>query len=182
MKFKVGLTGEEIDKNISYDFVPEVAYQENLWCHIAFINDENLYIKAICSTYSNKKYPPGSIVVSNKIFNDFPIAQSAWGINGKISRMYVDPYYRGKKIAVYSVTMNDMIASFLNETIWSRIYDEKGGTVAGDQLYNSMYNLGFENKKVEIDMNDIFQYRNFSHPINYIDKRVVYVESDIQQD
>ena len=33
---------------------------------------------------------------------------------------------------------------------------------------------------MEINFNDIFEFRNFSFPVNYIDKRIVYVEPDIQ--
>jgi hypothetical protein len=74
-----------------------------------------------------------------------------------------------------------MLAQKLGHEIWSNIYSSKnsGGTVAGDQLYNKIYNLGFEEKKADIDLNDIFQYRNFSYPINYIDKRIVYDETTI---
>ena len=115
----------------------------------------------------------------NKIFNEFPIAQSAWTLDNQISRMYVDPFYRSKKVATYSVITNDMLAKKLGYEIWSSIYSKNGGTIAGDQLYNHIYSLGFENKKVEIDLNDMFQYRNFSHPVNYIDKRTVYVEPDV---
>ena len=103
-------------------------------------------------------------------------------MNDQISRMYVDPFYRSKKVATYSVITNDMLARKLGHEIWSSIYADKGGTVAGDQLYNKIYDLGFENVKTEINLNDIFQYRNFSHPVNYIDKRMVYVEPDVQQD
>jgi hypothetical protein len=179
MKFKVGDAGEEIEKSISYHSFPEVLYKEKIWFHIAFIDDAEYNVKAICSTYSNDKYQPGTIVVSNKIFNEFPIAQSSWTMDYDINRMYVDPFHRNKKIATYSVIANDMLARKLGHEIWSAIYGKKGGTVAGDQLYNSIYDLGFENKKIEIDLNDIFQYRNFSHPVNYIDKRIVYDETAI---
>lgn len=179
MKFKIGESGKEIDKNISYQSFPETLYKEKIWGHFAFIHDKEYHIRTICSAYNTDRYEPGTIVVSNKVFNEFPIAQSAWNMDNKISRMYVDPFYRNKKIATYSVITNDMLAVKLGYEIWSIIYGEKGGTEAGDQLYNSIYNLGFDEKKVEINYQDIFQYRNFSHPVNYIDKRIVYVESAI---
>ena len=171
----------EIEKSVSYQSFPEFLCEEKIWFHASFINDKDYHIKMICSNYSSDRYKPGTIVVSNKIFNEFPIAQSAWNINNQINRMYVDPFYRNKKIATYSVISNDMLAKKLGYEIWSFVYGEKGGTVAGDQLYNKIYDLGFEEKKIEIDLNDIFQYRNFSYPVNYIDKRIVYVEPDIQQ-
>lgn len=179
MKFKIGDDGREVEKSISYQSFPEDLYKENIWAHAAFINDEEYNIRVVCSAYNSNRYKPGTIVVSNKIFNEFPIAQSAWSMNGNINRMYVDPFYRNKKIAKHTVVLNDMLANKLGYEIWSLIYCKDGGTVAGDQLYNSIYSLGFENKKIDIDLNDIFQYRNFSHPVNYIDKRVVYDESAI---
>jgi GNAT superfamily N-acetyltransferase len=179
VKFKVGDDGKEIDKPISCHSFPESIFKEQIWFHISFIDDADSNIKAICSTYSNDKYHPGTIVVSNKIFNEFPIAQSSWSMDYNINRMYVDPFYRSKKIATYSVMANDMLATKLGYEIWSGVYGKLGGTIAGDQLYNSIYDLGFENKRIEIDLNDIFQYRNFSYPVNYIDKRVVYDESTI---
>lgn len=179
MKFKVTSTGEEIEKSISYQSFPEELYKEGIWGHFAFINDSETNIRVICSAYNTKRYLPGTVVVSNKIFNEFPIAQSAWSMNNKISRMYVDPFYRSKKIATYSVITNDMLARELGYEIWSNIYGERGGTIAGDQLYNRIYNLGFPEQKTEIDLNDIYQYRNFSHPIHYIDKRPVYAESNL---
>ncbi len=180
MKFKVTSTGKEIEKSISYQSFPEELYNEGIWGHFAFVEDIEMNIKVICSAYNTDRYTPGTVVVSNKIFNEFPIAQSAWNINNKISRMYVDPFYRSKKVATYSVITNDMLARKMGYEIWSNIYGERGGTVAGDQLYNRIYDLGFENQKIEIDYNDIFQYRNFSHPIQYMDKRPVYDESTLQ--
>ena len=181
MKFRVGDSEKEIEKSISYQFLPEELCKQGVWFHAAFIDNKEHGIKTICSTYNTDRYSPGTIVVSNKIFNEFPIAQSAWNMNNQISRMYVDPFYRNKKIATYSVISNDMLAKKLGYEIWSAIYAAKGGTVAGDQLYNYIYDLGFENKKIDIDHADIFQYRNFSYPVNYIDKRMVYAEPDIQQ-
>ena len=182
MKFKVGNDGMEIEKSVSYQSFPEELYKEGIWGHFAFIQDKDYHIRVICSAYSTNRYKPGTVVVSNKVFNEFPIAQSAWNMNNQISRMYVDPFYRSKKVATYSVITNDMLARKLGYEIWSSIYADKGGTAAGDQLYNKIYDLGFENVKTEINLNDIFQYRNFSHPVNYIDKRMVYVEPDVQQD
>lgn len=179
MKFKIGNTGKEIDKNISYQSFPEALYDQGIWGHFAFVNDEDANIKTICSAYNTNRYSPGTVVVSNKIYNEFPIAQSAWLMSCQINRMYVDPYYRGKDIAKYSVITNDMLAKKMGYEIWSYIYGDKGGTIAGDQLYNYIYDLGFEKSKIEIDPKDIFQYRNFSHPINYIDKRIVYVEPTV---
>lgn len=182
MKFIVGEAGKEIEKSVSYQSFPEALYKEGIWGHFAFIHDKHYHVRVICSAYNTDKYEPGTVVVSNKIFNEFPIAQSAWNMNNQISRMYVDPFYRSKKVATFSVITNDMLARKLGYEIWSAIYSKNGGTVAGDQLYNHIYDLGFENKKIEIDLNDIFQYRNFSYPVNYIDKRIVYVEPDTQQD
>lgn len=193
MKFKVGDSGQEIEKSISYQSFPDELYKEGIWGHFAFIHNKEHDqrclelnwckkgngIRVICSAYNTDRYKPGTVVVSNKIFNEFPIAQSAWTLDNQISRMYVDPFYRSKKVATYSVITNDMLAKKLGYEIWSSIYSKNGGTIAGDQLYNHIYSLGFENKKVEIDLNDMFQYRNFSHPVNYIDKRTVYVEPDV---
>jgi len=182
MKFRVGQAEKEIEKSISYQSFPDELYKEGIWGHFAFVNDREHGVRVICSAYNTDRYSPGTVVVSNKVFNEFPIAQSAWNINNQISRMYVDPFYRSKKVATYSVITNDMLAKKLGYEIWSSIYSEKGGTVAGDQLYNKIYNLGFEDKKMEINFNDIFEFRNFSFPVNYIDKRIVYVEPDIQPD
>lgn len=182
MKFKVGDAGEEIEKSISYQSFPEALYNEGIWGHFAFIHDKEYHIRVICSAYNTNRYEPGTVVVSNKVFNEFPIAQSAWNMNNQINRMYIDPFYRSKKVATFSVITNDMLAKKLGYEIWSFIYGTKGGTLAGDQLYNKIYDLGFEEKRIEIDLNDIFQYRNFSYPVNYIDKRMVYVEPDTQQD
>ncbi len=179
MKFLYGNDKTEIVKNASYSSLPEELY--GIWFNFAFIKDVKNF-SVICSAYKNDQFPSGSIVVTNKIYNDFPIAQSAWSKNSQISRMYVDPFFRNKKIAKYSVISNDMIASYLGLEPWSAIYSDKGGTVAGDQLYNKIFDLGFKDEKQKIDLNDIFQYRNYSFPITYFDKRAVYDENAIQQD
>ena len=181
MRF-VALDGEkEIVKPISYQSFPEDLYREGVWGHFAFIEDSEIKIRVICSAYNSDRYSPGTVVVSNKVFNEFPIAQCSWSMDNNINRMYVDPFYRSKKIATYSVITNDMLAQKLGHEIWSEIYSSTnaGGTVAGDQLYNKIYSLGFEEKKVNIDLNDIYSYRNFTYPVNYIDKRIVYDETAI---
>ncbi len=176
MKFLYGNDRKEITKNVSYSSLPEELY--GIWFNFAFIkNVKNISI--VCSAYKNDMFPSGSIVVSNKIYNDFPLAQSVWSKNYQISRMYVDPFFRNKKIAKYSVISNDMIANHLGLEPWSHIYSDKGGTAAGDQLYNHIFDLGFEEIKQQIDLNDIFQYRNYSFPVIYFDKRAVYNEDTI---
>jgi hypothetical protein len=181
MKFVYGQDKKEIIKNVSYDKLPEDLEKENLWFHAVLLNDKKNNIKFMCGSYVNKYYESGEIVISNKIFNDFPVAQSAWNNESQINRMYVDPNYRNKRVAKYSVISNDMMAQYLGEEPWSIIYTEKmGGTPAGDQLYNSIYDLGFENVNVKINPMDIFDYRNYCFPIIYFDKRVVYVENNSQ--
>jgi hypothetical protein len=174
LKFIYGEENKEIIKFAKYKSLPEEM--NGIWFNFAMIENDEVY-KIICSAYKNDKFPTGSIVVTNKIYNDFPIAHSGWLHSGQISRMYVDPFYRNKKIAKYSVIANDMISEYLNLECWSFIFHELGGTKAGDQLYNSIYNLNFPVEKVKIDLEDIYQYRNYSYPIIYFDKRAVYDEN-----
>lgn len=176
MKFIYGKDNKEIIKNKSYDLFPEEL--SGIWFNFAIINNDEVH-KIICSAYKNDKFNSGSVVVTNKIYNDFPIAHSAWLHNNQISRMYVDPFFRNKKIATYAVIANDMIAKYLDLECWSYIYHDLGGTEAGDQLYNKIFDLGFPDKKVNINLEDFYQYRNYSYPIMYFDKRVVYDKNAI---
>lgn len=178
MKFLYGNDEAEIIKDISYNSFPSELKSEGIWCYSAFINDEAADIKVMCGAYNNNNHNSGDIIVSNKIYNDFPIAQSAWLMSCQINRMYVDPYYRNKNIARHCVITNDMLANHLGYKVWSKIYSDSSGTPAGDQLYNSIYDLGFENNYYKIDLNEIFDFRNYSFPVIYFDKRVVYIETD----
>jgi hypothetical protein len=67
----------------------------------------------------------------------------------------------------------------LGYQVWSNIYSDNSGTPAGDQLYNSIYDLGFEDIITKIDLDQIFDFRNYSYPVVYFDKRAVYVEKNI---
>lgn len=178
MKFLYGNDEVEIVKNVSYDSFPSDLESEGIWGHFAFVEDQQSGIKVMCCAYNNENHKVGEIIVSNKIYNDFPIAQSAWLINCQIDRMYVDPYFRNKNIARYSVITNDMLSRHLGYEVWSRIFSDYSGTPAGDQLYNYIYDLGFEKKYYQIDKNEIFDYRNYCFPIIYFDKRTVYIEGD----
>jgi hypothetical protein len=178
MKFLYGNDEAEIVKDISYDSFPSDLESEGIWGYFAFVEDEKSDIKVMCAAYNNDNHSTGDVIISNKIYNEFPIAQSAWLMSCQINRMYVDPYYRNKNIAKYSVITNDMVAKHLGYTVWSKIYSDTGGTPAGDQLYNAIYDLGFENNYYKIDPNEIFDFRNYSFPVIYFDKRVVYVETN----
>lgn len=179
MKFLVGNEKKEIVKDISYKEFPSDLEQENIWGYFAFVEDAESDIKVMCTAYNSSEYLTGDIVVSNKIYNDFPIAQSAWLMSCQINRMYVDPFYRNKNVAKYSVITNDMLSKHLGYQVWSNIYSDNSGTPAGDQLYNSIYDLGFEEIITKIDLDQIFDFRNYSHPVVYFDKRAVYVEKNI---
>jgi len=178
MKFLYGNDQKEIIKDISYDHLPSDLQSEGIWFHMSFVEDQESDIKVMCGAYNDSKYKAGEIIVSNKIYNNFPIAQSAWLMSCQINRMYVDPLFRNKNIAKYSVISNDMMAKYLGYQVWSKIYSDSSGTPAGDQLYNSIYELGFENNYHKIDLNEIFDFRNYSFPVIYFDKRVVYIETD----
>lgn len=186
MKFLVGDDQKEIIKNLVLDSFPQELIDQDIWMHYAIINDDSVDISAIISVYDNKvtpnKYNEGVIFVSNKILNDFPCAQSFWSMKYNINRMYTDVAYRSKGIAVGSVSVNDVVARELGYEVWSAIYakDDKGrdlNTKAGDQLNNHIYSLGFKKEKIEIDLEDIFQFRNYCYPIVYMDKRLVYREN-----
>jgi len=177
MKFLYGNENVEIVKDLSYDKFPDDLKEEGVWGYFAFLEDVSSDIKVMCAAYNNNSHSTGDIVVSNKIYNEFPIAQSAWLMSCQINRMYVDPFYRNKNIAKYSVITNDMLAKHLGYTVWSKIYSDTSGTPAGDQLYNSIYKLGFKNKFHEIDPYEIFDFRNYSFPVIYFDKRLVYIKN-----
>lgn len=179
MKFLLGNEKKEIVKDALYEQFPEDLEQEGIWGYFAFVEDKEADIKVMCTAYNYKEYSSGDIVISNKIYNEFPIAQSAWLMSCQINRMYVDPFYRNKNVAKYSVITNDMVAKHLGHQVWSYIYSDISGTPAGDQLYNAIYNLGFDNVSSKIDLEQIFDFRNYSYPIIYFDKRAVYLEKNI---
>lgn len=176
MKFLYGDNEQEIVKDINYDSFPSDLESEGIWGYFAFVENEEADIKVMCAAYNNENHKTGDIVVSNKIYNEFPIAQSAWLNTCQINRMYVDPFYRNKNIAKYSVITNDMISRHLGYQVWSRIFSKGSGTPAGDQLYNSIYELGFPNEHHKIDLTEVFDFRNYSFPVIYFDKRAVYIE------
>lgn len=178
MKFVYGENKEEIVKDVAYESFPDDLKSDGIWGYFAFIEDQESDIKVMCSAYNTVEHNVGDIVISNKIYNDFPIAQSAWLMSCQINRMYVDPYYRNKNIAKYSVITNDMVAKKYGYQVWSKIYSDDGGTPAGDQLYNAIYDLGFPKQSYEINPQEIFDFRNYSYPVIYFDKRLVYIETN----
>lgn len=121
MKFRVGESEKEIEKSISFQSFPNELYKEGIWGHFAFVNDKEHGVRVICSAYNTDRYSPGTVVVSNKIFNEFPIAQSAWNMNNQISRMYVDPFYRSKKLQHIVL---------LQMTCWQKNLDMKYGLLS----------------------------------------------------
>lgn len=186
MKFLVGEDQKEIVKNLTLDSFPQDLIDNNIWIHFAIINDEYIDVGAMISVYDNNitpnRYTEGPIVISNKILNDFPCAQSAWSMKYNINRMYTDVAYRNKGIAIGSVTVNDIVSRELGYDVWSAVYakDSQGrdlNTKAGDQLHNRIYSLGFKDEKIEIDLTDMFEFRNYCYPVVYMDKRLVFREN-----
>jgi len=181
MKMYIGEEETLIEKHVFYAEMPEDVLSEKLWFHFAFIYDEEAKIKLLASTYkstedSNNSYPPGSIIVSNKIYNEFPIAQGSWTMENCLNRMYVDIKYRNKGITVHSGIINDMVATKLDLDVKTYLYSAKGSTDIGNECFNRIYDLGIPSKKIEVRLEDIFQFRNYLYPIAYMDKRLVYVE------
>lgn len=173
-----------IYKTVSYDSIPQEIYDEDLWFHIAIVNDHN--IQAIVSMYQNKdnkkKYHnAGDIVVSNKLYNDFPITQSVWTADGIIDRVYSDIEHRNKNIVIHSVILNEMVIRKIGMEIKVIINTDVFPLNAGDQIINKIYNLGLDTTKKQIDNNAILEHRNYLYPFMFADKRLVYVENDSKQ-
>lgn len=180
MRFLVGESREEVVKDLPLDEFPELLAKNNLWMNFSIIDDKQADISVVSSLYDSnvvKKPEDDSwIFVSNKIYNSFPVAQSVWSTNHNINRMYTDPKYRDQKNTINAVKVNNFVAKELGYNVWSIIYAKDGGTKLGDQLYNTIYDLGFKKESVKIDLDDIFQYRNYCYPVMYMDKRLVYRE------
>jgi len=165
----------ELIKNLSYNSFPKELQDNGTWQYFAFIEDKESNIKMMCSVYNSENHKSGEIIISNKIYNEFPIAQSAWTMNDQINRMYVDPFFRNKKIAKYSVITNDIVSSYLGFQTWMYF---GGNSPAGQQLLNSIYNIGIEKTKYIYEP-ESFAFRNYSHPVIYFDKRAVEDEADL---
>jgi len=114
-------------------------------------------------------------VVSNKIYNEFPITQSLWTMEDCINRGYVDVKYRKKSFTFYSITINDMLARALDVDVKTYLYSSTGATSLGSEWINKVFDLGLSDKEVEV-VDDIFQFRNYLFPIAYMEKRLAYVE------
>jgi hypothetical protein len=182
MRLLIGKDRKEVVKNISLEGFPETLLSENIWMQLSLVDDEDIGIGVVACAYRNDSvknlYPEGSIVISNKIRNSSPSVQSSWSMNNNISRIYTDVELRNKNITLSAILVNNFIANAIGRDIWSIIFDEEHSTKAADQLWNKVYSLGFEKEKVDIDLQDMFQYRNYLYPLMYMDKRLVYLEAN----
>jgi hypothetical protein len=180
MKIYVGEDEKLIEPYLFYSKIPQSVLDNKLWFHHSLIFDEETKIKLLISTYkstddSNNSYPPGSIVVSNKIYNEFPITQSLWTMDNRINRGYVDLKHRSKSFTFHSITINDMLARALDVDVKTYLYSSTGATELGSEWINKVFDLKISNKKVDV-VEDVFQFRNYLYPIAYMEKRLVYVE------
>jgi len=182
IKIYIGEEKEEklLEPYLFYSEIPQKALDAKLWFHHSLIFDEETGIKLLVSTYkssddNNNSYPPGTIVVSNKIYNEFPVTQSLWTMENCINRGYVDLKYRKKSFTFYTITINDMLSRALDVDVKTYIYASGGVTELGSEIVNKVFDLNISNKEVEV-VDDIFQFRNYMFPIAYMEKRLAYVE------
>jgi hypothetical protein len=180
VKIYIGEDEKLVEPYLFYSEIPQSALDNNLWFHHSLIFDEEIGIKLLVSTYmctndNNNSYPPGSIVVSDKIYNEFPVTQSIWTMDNRINRGYVDLKYRGKSFTFHSITINDMLSRALGVDVKTYLYSSSGATELGSEWINKVFDLGVSNKKVAV-VEDMFQFRNYLYPIAYMEKRLVYVE------
>ncbi len=180
MKVYIGEDEQLLEPYLFYSEMPQSVLDAKLWFHHSLIFDEETGIKLLISTYmctedSNNSYPPGSIVVSNKIYNEFPVTQSLWTMDNSINRGYVDLKHRKKSFTFHSITINDMLARALDVDVRTYLYSKTGATALGSEWINKVFDLKLSDKKVEV-VDDIFQFRNYLFPIAYMEKRLVYVE------
>ena len=182
MRLLIGKDREEFTGNTPLDSFPEELSKEGIWFQFSVIDDADINVGVVACAYNNKSfknpYKTSPIVVSNKIDNGFPAIQTIWWSDDNINRIWVDMVDRNKNITVPGILVNNFVAKEIGRDVWSIICDEKQSTRAADQVWNKVYSLGLKKEKVEIDLNDMFQYRTYSHPIMHMEKRLVYVENN----
>lgn len=82
---------KKISSDLFLDKYPEKL--NSYWIQITELKDNNI-IKYCVSFYKNKKYPPGTIIVSNYILNDYPDLYLTIDRNLLANRVYTNPKLR----------------------------------------------------------------------------------------
>lgn len=76
---------------LEFDKYPEDLLDS--WVLVTLFDEKN-YLGGICCLYINDKFPPGTIIFSKFIDNDFPDAYVSWEKGGRFNRIYCSPKYR----------------------------------------------------------------------------------------
>lgn len=63
------------------------------WIHVTLF-DDHLTLAAIMCLYINDKHPPGTIIISKYMMNDYPDMHFTFNKNFEGERMYTNPVYR----------------------------------------------------------------------------------------
>jgi hypothetical protein len=150
----------------------------SFWAHVCIVNDINIKTKVIFNIYNNSLYPNGTIVVSDKILNEFPEAIGSWtqtDENYIVDRSYLIPSLRGKYIGKECTILQGMFAYFLKK---EAIY-VVGSHPNGDLVFNSAFDLGLKIDKKYINPLDTFEFKDWTYPIINYGKRMVYDETKI---
>jgi len=83
---------------VTFNKYPESL--QNSWVLITIFDAKNT-LGGVCSLYINDKFPKGTIIISKKIYNDYPDAYITFDKNGSFNRIYTSTKYRKNGIMKY---------------------------------------------------------------------------------
>lgn len=164
------------DKNINSSFKIKLEeYPKELtgsWFNFTILEDHPI-LAGICSVYFNETYPSGTIVVSEKIINQYPDIYATWDKNYRAGRMFVSPKLRKNGKAKKALLIGDEFIRFLGNDL-SYSY---GNHPNGDFLIKGTYSLNKNVNETKVDDLNMFDFRDPAYPVIHFDKRFIKYES-----
>lgn len=151
---------------VTFNKYPESL--KNSWVLITIFDEKNT-LGGVCSLYINDKFPTGKIIISKKIYNDYPDAYITFDKDGSFNRIYTSTEYRKSGImkALGNVLKTIMFAKYGLYLNTAKTHNEEGHEVMKSGINMA---LNMERKDNVLDT-PYWKNPTFIHKVNLIEYR-----------
>lgn len=163
---------KKISSDLFLDKYPEKL--NSYWIQITELKKNNI-IKYCVAFYKNKKYPPGTIIVSNYILNDYPDLYLTIDRNLLANRVYTSPELRPSGAWKWIGVLTRLF--FYNNMGQQKIDVPSKRSLLADIAYNNTKKILkekhiYKKSEVEITKGIVEAPRDFMYPAIWYNKRI----------
>lgn len=151
---------------VTFNKYPESL--KNSWVLITIFDEKN-NLGGVCSLYINNKFPTGSIIISKKIYNDYPDAYITFDKDGSFNRIYTRREYRKSGIMKY---LGNILKTIMFAKYGLHINTAKTHNLEGHEVMKSGINLALNMKEKDLVVDTTYwKDPKFIHQTNLMEYR-----------